>query len=380
MPQTDRKRERVLVLLASLALGVSGCLDDPGEVRTDPAESRQEATESADGASCSPCRLSLEPVATLGSIDDPAARTGLNQVARAPDGGFFASPIFQVPQIARYRADGSFHSIHDQGGQGPGELSSEPLALMPVSDRLFVAERQVHVFEEGFRPVWTAPQPIQGHRTFLLADGAEIYVRPIEREDGRSYLVHLLRRNDTGMPGEVRSLYPLPRGVYRSRRPPGVSPTPDGGFWVVESNRSTFERYDGAGEHLRRLEIHRPWFIPWDEPPPGNGTEHPPVPRTIQIRELGGGRALVTNFVAEPDWTPGSAAGLAPGTTDRGGHETLMELVDLQTGEVLGSVQVPWLLNFVEGPGEPLVHAAESMPTLDVSIHVWRIRIEPAVP
>jgi hypothetical protein len=34
----------------------------------------------------------------------------------------------------------------------------------------------------------------------------------------------------------------------------------------------------------------------------------------------------------------------------------------------------------VEGPGELLVHAPESMPSLDVSIHVWRIRIEPEGP
>jgi hypothetical protein len=251
---------------------------------------------------------------------------------------------------------------------------------MPVGDRLLVAEFRLHLFADGFRTVWTAPRPIIGHRSYLLVDGTELNVVAREREDGSTYLIHIVRRDEAGMPEEVRSVYSLPPGSPLVRRPPGVSPTPDGGFWVVEANRSTFDRYDGAGEHMRRLEINRPWFTPWDEPPPGNGTERPPVPRTREVRELGDGRAIVTTTVASLDWAPRSPGGSYPGTTDRAGRDTLVELVDLESGEVLGSVQVPWILGFVEGPGELLVHAPESMPSLDVSIHVWRIRIEPEGP
>jgi hypothetical protein len=371
---------RLLCLLPPLALAASACLGDSDAVRTDLGEPHRAPAGSSGGEACNPCRLSLEHVATLGSINDPAARTGLNHVARAPDGGFYAFPRFQPPQVARYRADGSFHSIYVRGGQGPGELASEPRAFMPVGNSLIVAELRLHLFEEGFQPVWTAPRPIVGHRNYLLADGAELNVIALEGEDGHSYLIHIVRRDEAGKPEEVRSVYRLPPGSTIARRPPGVSPAPDGGFWVVEANRSTFDRFDGWGEHLRQVELNRPWFTPWDEPPPGNGTERPPVPRTMEVRELGGGRAVVTTFVASPDWAPRSPGPVYLGTTDRGGQDTLVELVDLATGEVLGSVQVPWLLRFVEGPGELLVHAPESMPTQDVSIHVWRLRIEPEGP
>jgi hypothetical protein len=176
------------------------------------------------------------------------------------------------------------------------------------------------------------------------------------------------------------SIYPLPPGTLRVRRNPSISPTADGGFWVVEGNHSSFARYDGSGELVVQLDVDRPWFTPWDEVPPGNGTERPHVPVTHALRELGDGRALPATTVPILDWVPRARTGGLRTEPTNGVIDTPLELIDLDTGTVLGSVRAPWDLRFVAGPGEPLVHAPESMPSLDESIHIWRVSIEPEGP
>jgi len=95
------------------------------------------ATEQADS-----CTITVEHVADLGSLDDPASVViPLNvDLARVPWGGWLVTE--DGKEILEYAEDGSFRRFFGSRGEGPGELSDPNAIEVDPSDSVWISNRR----------------------------------------------------------------------------------------------------------------------------------------------------------------------------------------------------------------------------------------------
>jgi hypothetical protein len=88
------------------------------------------------------CTISVEHVADLGSLDDPASVViPLNvDLARVPWGGWLVTE--DGKEILEYAEDGSFRRFFGRRGEGPGELSGPNAVEVDPFDSVWVSNRR----------------------------------------------------------------------------------------------------------------------------------------------------------------------------------------------------------------------------------------------
>ena len=174
-----------------------------------------------------------------------------------------------------------------------------------------------------------------------------------------------------------RELLEVPDPVVRTL----LAPASEGGFWALRGNGNRLERYGPDGELVDAVVIEGGSVAPWAEGRmDGEGQEVPRRPRYTGFSELGDGTFLLVAWVSPEEWTPGSdaegGAMLAPATMNvSDAYDTVLELVDATSGQVLARARVPDALSVVQG-APTLFHSRHPDGELGhVITRIWRAEL-----
>lgn len=241
-------------------------------------------------------------------------------------------------------------------GEGPGEIT-EVAYLYPKGDSLVVGDQRqaAALFDPDGQYVRSLSRAVSWiGRVFILRGDTMLLAEPISSGSRFGLPLHLIAPSgDTvrSFGSDDRS-FDIRRSMAMYRV---ITPESDSIFWAGRVDRYELQRWHISGELLKLLTLDRSWFPPqvkdWD------GTNSEPMPTRIKsIHRDSGGRLLVMMERARPD---------RPDAPDVGGREPhdgsslldrlafmeqLIEVLDAESGELLGVVQLPgaYLINFVD--------------------------------
>jgi hypothetical protein len=94
------------------------------------------------------------------------------------------------------------------------------------------------------------------------------------------------------------------------------------------------------------------------------------------ISQLGEARLLLATLVADERWSPIANLGADISRLDTAAlYDTVLEVIDVSTGIVVGETRVDVPLQMVRG-GNDLVSAVRETGSGDHRVVVWRVRVE----
>lgn len=256
-------------------------------------------------------------------------------------------------------------------------MDRAPFVFVGPGDTLSaVSGNRLLRFDSNLHPVGTIrlAHPIQSGMAFL-PDGRLVI-------NGRNRLnattispVSILDSN-----GELlRSLEAIP--VESAVGATLVSESSSGGFWLLRSNESEIEEISPDGSRESSVEVQREWFQPWTDFLPGEGQSVRPRPYNSSISEFSTGVVLIAAWMADREWEPTAPSGgtgmvaFRPAETDLSETwDTIIEVVDVWTGEVLASLRTPEAFSKVHG-AEDLLFSAREESDGHVAIEIWRVEL-----
>lgn len=326
--------------------------------------------------SCPPCEIRLTPIAELSSRAAAFHPSVVNVVARFSDGSFAVAPQFVEPLILLYDTVGLVRDAFDLRGSGPGELESPPNLFMARGDTLLALEGLRGTrFDADLRPMGTQRLPSRAPSIMaVLSNGRIVANWRVSLPDGRVSQAALLDATW----GLLRPLEPAsPETAVRGMQ---MAASSRGGAWFLHPGSSEVKYLSNDGELETTVSIRRTWFEPWvGQPPraPGEGVYSRPRPSNAGLSELSQGRLLLITSVPSAEWKPAVLPGepLRPANASiLGSMETMIEVVDSATGEVLGALKVPEVLRGVAGAPDCLFATREEEDG-HITIQVWKVEL-----
>lgn len=176
--------------------------------------------------------ITLRPLATIGSIGDPASPTFAARAAVLGE-SIVAGPVFDRGYLYVYGRDGSYRTRIGGPGDGPGELGEAPAFVLKVwDDSLFVANMfrpRIYVFGPNLEfhhevRIPTFAFDFQPHvKGFVVGPGSTSIPHVVVLDgDGRPTRRSAYAQVSTGTVSpqlaKVRYLGPGPEGVWEARR------------------------------------------------------------------------------------------------------------------------------------------------------------------
>lgn len=322
------------------------------------------------GRDCPPCKLQLHSVASLGSLEDPVGRSMQSLLGRLSSGQFVLVPMFGAPQIALYDEDGRFISMYDRTGDGPGELNSSGQRLGIVdgnSIRLWTRGRLL-TFDSELRPIRTARWNSTGGHIAVFPDGTMLANYTMSAPAG-VLVTHVL--SETGVIASLESQDATdPSAAHRRLYAAGA----DGTFWSARTNEPRVDQYTLDGRHLATLTPAMEWFSSWtvrsDRAPFMERPQH----FNAGLRQLDDTHLLLLSRVPDANWQPQNEPVITPDSEQHSIYDTILTVVNRETGQVVSAVSSPRFLTFVEGTDD-LVYATEAVPSGDIVLKVWRVTL-----
>lgn len=309
----------------------------------------------ANAQRCEDC-LSLVPYARLSTAAAPILPSRTQTIVRTSANHFVISYFWRrPPQIVLFDSAGTALAVYDRSGQGPGEFRYSPLIFAGNRDTIYALEddrlvrlsaRLEHI---DTKPIATGITS----KAAVLSSGLVVVDR-IPRDAGTTIAVSLLALDGT----LARYVGTVPD---RNGGPPVVARASDGGFWTLTRNGSELKRYSADAQLTRTVQVATPWFEPWSEPIRGEGREVKPRSRRVVVNEIANDTLLVLTWVADGAWAP-EAPGtpLRPASEDHGRvYDTIVELVDARSGNVIAEQRYPQALSTVDAAGDLLFSTEE---------------------
>lgn len=145
-----------------------------------------------------------------------------------------------------------------------------------------------------------------------------------------------------------------------------------GAAWAAWINRYVIEGWDTAGRLTRTLRRDVEWFPTWWRA--RSDAETPPLPVTTAI-QVQGDTLWVLVRVPDPDWRSAvRPEGKLYTVDDKNAYQdTMVEAIDLRTGELLASTRFPQVMDGFAGPG--LVFGPASDALGNPVLPVWEVQI-----
>lgn len=316
-------------------------------------------------------------VQRVAHIQDPTGQTGVGRpsaFAMDSKGRLIMTDAFTGNILLSFDRRGTLLGKHGREGQGPGEFGFVQYLDLDERGNLRVwdiGNSRISILSPDFeflgqRPL---PVPISGTGAIPLGDSAFVInqATPTARGIGNPYHVidkqGLTSRSFGSTDTTVR---PDQSAVSFLRH---LSPASGPRFWAGHVNSYTIELWDSQGRRYRSYTRTVPWFVAWirARSPSPEG----PQSRMSSLRRDAQGRLWVTFQVSDPDWE----SALRPSGREFGGYipnppqgfwDTIIEVLDENTGEVLASLRIDDLiigivddrhmLSYGESPrGEPFV-------------------------
>ncbi len=334
----------------------------------------------ASGATNPPCRITISPVATLGSDSDPVSPTDFQlTVARDRLGRFYVAPTAEPWSIAVYDAGGRFSKLIGRRGEGPGEYQFIMRVLTLPGDSMLVIDvgnGRITLLSPDHQPVRTIRMPGYITDVVPLRDGTMIAHGRVATAEGIGFPLHLLSRDGS----VIRSFGSVRPEARRDRPQAGIrkiAAANAGEVWSRHMDRYEIDLYSVDGVLLRSIRRDVEWYRPYDYRP---GTPRtPPMPVAVGIWQDGPGRLWTMSRIPSDSWRvdrryPGQPERPIP-PFDKYAHEfeTVLEVFDAATGNLLASERVPQFMMGSVGGG--MVYSLRATNDGDLRVDVWEVAV-----
>jgi hypothetical protein len=300
------------------------------------------------GPACPSCTLELRHVTRLGADHRLALVDPSFVFLRDGRGHYLVGDGHYVTELLEFDPAGRFVAVRAGGGPGAFEgvralyrwRADSVLALDQAMGRLVVLTPDLGVARST-----PFPEPSIGDPA-MLSDG-RLLVWELGREGNRVRIVPV-----DGEPGLTIDSLPALLGVA----PRLLAPASEGGFWLGRMDRFDFELRRADGSVARRVTRAAPWMEGADGPI-GLPTTIRPNPRIVALQD-DGEHLWVFGFVAAPGWAPTATSaepldgsGLPSATELTQLFDTIVEVLDRSTGELVASTRLSGAYLATEEPG-----------------------------
>jgi hypothetical protein len=319
---------------------------------------------------CAGCVIRLEKLATLGG-DQPEASVGeAGVLVRDARGRYLHIHMGFRSGFLVFASDGRFQTSVGRVGAGPGEYRL-PIHIAAAGNRIVVTDgvaRRTQVYDLDLRLLDTWPGTPRPDALLLNTDGTWIMTGVVPTEAGAGYTVHLL--NAKGQVDRHLALAPVPyREDLRSLFVRSLAADPDSRYyWMAHRLEYVWNRCERSTHRCVTYTRAVSW-LPRPSLRPQAATS-PPQPWLIGVVPDGSRYLWTVARVPDARWREAvdiSRSVTMWGVSDRNRyHDTMVELVDLQTNTVVASQRFDAMLLVNEsgtvwyysedGNGEPRLH------------------------
>jgi hypothetical protein len=307
---------------------------------------------------CAACEIRLDSIAVLGRIGDAETLMGNSRVVRNASGRYYVGPTYSPGNVAVYDARGAFVQAIGHQGAGPGEVTSVEYLAVGHGDTLgvFGSDNMV-LFSPDFRVIRDIRFNAAPRAAIVLPGGSTLIHAYYFDRESFGHPFHVFDAN-----GTRRRSFGAETGVVRgadlATQTRWLAPAA-AGVWTARPNRYEIELRDTTGTVRLRLSRQPEWFEPWEAYPSGAPYQVRPPSQIVAIREDEFQRLWVLAYVASADWQPSSQAGrelrVTPRTQDQL-FDTVLDVIDVQDGNVLASRTLPVAAAGFAGPNALYVH------------------------
>lgn len=264
-------------------------------------------------------------------------------------GRYYVVPMADFQSIGVYRQDGEFDRLIRGTATDAGhfvyvsEVKTRNDTLIVVDDRNLIListtdDEPIHVAPLHYHPEGILPLPTGGYMTQADIRIASMIGLPVHIHGAAGEHIRSFGRSSDRL--SATSPYDFVRTIAYG---PGES------FFVVSVNRYRIENWSLSGRLLRTIEKTPSWFTPWERMPPDRRAERPP-PWFDSVRfDEGDGVLWCVFHVPDRNWVKTSDADPTvegPGSPDltldkmHDIFDTIIEVIDLTSGEVLASKRI----------------------------------------
>jgi hypothetical protein len=284
-----------------------------------------------------------------------------------------------------FEPNGKYRETIGRKGQGPGEYTAISQVFVLPGDSIRLDDTRngrYTILSPEYRVVRTSPYPIAHYlSTILFPDGFAVTTKTLRTPQEVGLPLH--RVNPAG---EIVRSFGADTPIYRTgmsnvfKRFLAPSSAP-GQFHAAQFQAYVVERWDTAGRKVGEIVRDADWFRPWTTQPKLTPDAPARNPVLFAIREDRQGRLWTFSEVPQADWKKhvhqspyreGEPTNwFIGGVTRNDGADTMVEVIDLASGQLLVSQrfdQMLWKMfedGFVYSDGEDDVGNSY--------VDIWRI-------
>lgn len=328
--------------------------------------------EGKDGP-CPTCSIEFKTVGLLGHPEDDTsvredATDAVCTVSRLSTGDFLVSTGVGGGEILMYGKSGRIERRIGRPGQGPGEFGTHLTIWLAPGDTLHVFDQgnaRVQTFDAAgeFVPSFQLPWPIA---RFALLGSNEWLVHPMPVSPSFATRPVFAILSQTG---EVLVEHGTIPADLLDEESWVVAAENRGGFWEANVGEYAVRLRNRAGEVERLIEFSADWYPSWDRVDPGAPMSVPFPPFLWHLYEDGESRLWTYVIVPDANWAPRTSYPRGSNGINRM-FDTMVEVTDLPSGEVLASTRVDEFLS--SSCGSDLVYAVVDSDTGDTLMEVLR--------
>jgi len=336
-------------------------------------------------APCGGCGIERRILLTVAGRDEPVVGPYM-VMASDRRGRWLLSTMDRFPGfVAVYDSRGHLLRRFGGKGEGPGEHLGIDVLLVTRGDTIHTFDntlRRHSVFSPAYQYVRSSSTPGQVFDAVELSDGSLLLNADFPTPSSVGFPLHLLDSN-----GEVIRSFGADVPRYRADMmydlPRAIAAAQDGRVWTVP--RLRYEPWVWSLEG-KVLEVRRTptWFPPQSSVGSGGrGRTAPATPWVSGVWHDGGENLWILLSVPDPNWTPptppanGRREGGPPVDWDRR-YDTIVEVINTRTGELLGSSRFDELLRNLR-PGGYVAHHREDSDG-EPFVDIWQLSRSPSMP
>jgi hypothetical protein len=328
---------------------------------------------------CSPCKLDIAPIVTLGTQSGIGELTELTAITRDRLGRYWVAAA-NGQEIAIFDATGRPMKRIGRKGQGPGEYQFISM-MTAVGD-------EVHVFDDRNATLTVLNSSARVVRTMTMptilgaaytSNGSLVVNSLIRTRDKVRAPLHVLDSKGAVLRsfGEQREAFrtDIPFSGYRR-----ITASSRGGVWSAMVTRYEIERWSDDGSRQQVIAPNTEWFRPHASTPRFS-TEEAPPPILTAIREHRPRYLLAMISVADARWKSSlrpvkmdSHKRTHAPTTLHDYFDTLVEAIDVDTGKRVASRRMDiFSSRFVDS--DHLASYSEDSEGIP-RVTIWRVQLQ----
>lgn len=339
----------------------------------------------ADRVTCPQCRIELEHLATIGSVEERGYLADHPiPLVRDRGGRYFVSTISSAHEIGVYSSSGRFLGTLGRRGEGPGEFQWVQNLLIVPGDTLYVFDggnARISVFSPDLALARDVRFPFLLHfmPLALTSTGNVVGSGDIKTVERIGYPLHLLDRE-----GTLLRSFGAEEPVYRRDAPffnfRAIAASRGGGVWAGHFTQYVIELWSGDGALRHRLIRGPSWFEPYVRGVIYPSSEEPPNRQFYGLKEDAAGRLWTLVHVPDPRYTealgtpePGEGGRrYAPILDYQRLRDTVIEVLDPEQASVIARARIDqYAINWIDDDELATYRETNGVPYVDI----WRVRL-----